>query len=113
MRLAQGLIAFKPSSFSESIDDAQRRFHTFALRIVDDSRSIATSMHACRNPSRSGAGKFRGFREQFDQRLLSAFRDREYIDLSNNIGVWMYRWHVSVPRMLRRDDAGRSTLVET
>ena len=56
--LAKRLIAFEPTSFSKSIDDAQRRFHALALCIVDDSRSIATSMHAGRNSTRGGTGEF-------------------------------------------------------
>src|ERR1700679_3987148 len=46
MRLAKGLISLKPTSFSQPIDDAQRRFHALALCIVNDSRTISTSMHA-------------------------------------------------------------------
>jgi hypothetical protein len=96
MRLAKGLISLKPTSFSQPIDDAQRRFHALALCIVNDSRTIPTSMHARGNPTRSGTRKLRSFREQFDQRLLSSFWDGEYIDLSNNLGVCMDRWHVQL-----------------
>src|SRR5580692_2691753 len=111
MRLAKDLVSFKPTSFAQPIDDARRRFYALALCIVNDSRTISASMHARGNPTRRGTRKLCGFREQFYQRLLSSFWDGEYIDLSNNLGVCMDRWHVSAPRILRRGGAGKSTLV--
>jgi hypothetical protein len=87
MRLAKRLVAFKPAPFSQSIDDAQCRFHALALCIVNDSRSIAASVHAGGNPTRSGTRKFRGFSEQIDECLLPTLRDREYVDLGNDRGL--------------------------
>ena len=107
MRLAKRLIAFKPTSFSKSINDPHRCFHILALSVVDDSRSIATSMHAGGDPARCDTGKFGGLCEQFDERLLPSFWNSEYIDLGNDLCVRFNRWHVSIPRMLRRDDADR------
>jgi hypothetical protein len=111
MRLAERFIALEPTAFSKTINDAPRDFETLALGIVDDSRSIAAAMHAGRKPTRRGTRKFCRFRKKINECLLSSFWNGEYIDLGDDVGVCMNSWHSSIPRMLRRDGADRSTHV--